>query len=214
MNKSHDSFAGNQGLDLARPLLPITSASTESNLMVASSSVFCTRSTWLDCSRTNCLRVRRRLRLSWVCAFGTKLARDRAPAVRPDGIVDVGLAHILLVRGVCQHQLKFAIIQDVPHRLPVDAGRLHSHMRATVDRQPLRSAQKVCRSRLESTNFRRYLAIGYKAQAGRHRLFVNVKTTTASMQQLHLPSPLSALHRRRVGLGPVENLTERTCAHI
>jgi hypothetical protein len=31
--------------------------STQSNLMLASSSVFCTRSTWLDCSRTNCLRV-------------------------------------------------------------------------------------------------------------------------------------------------------------
>ena len=46
---------------LARPLLPIKSESTESNLMLASSSVFCTRSTWLDCSRTNCLRVRSRL---------------------------------------------------------------------------------------------------------------------------------------------------------
>jgi hypothetical protein len=32
--------------------------STESNLMLASSSVFWTRSTWLDCSRTNCFRVR------------------------------------------------------------------------------------------------------------------------------------------------------------
>src|SRR5215470_5397720 len=94
------------------------------------------------------------------------------------------------VSGVRQHQLKFAIIQDVPHWLPVDAGRLHGHMRATVCRQPLRQAQKVRRGRLESTNFRRHLAIGYNAQAGHHRLFVNVKATTASMQQLHLRSPL------------------------
>src|SRR4029077_16496898 len=33
---------------IARPLLPIKSESTESNLMLASSSVFCTRNTWLD----------------------------------------------------------------------------------------------------------------------------------------------------------------------
>ena len=45
--------------------------------MLASSSVFCTRSTWLDCSRTNCLRVRSRLRISCVWVSGTKLARIR-----------------------------------------------------------------------------------------------------------------------------------------
>ena len=45
--------------------------------MLASSSVFCTRCTWLDCSRTNCLRVRSRLRISCVCVSGTKLARIR-----------------------------------------------------------------------------------------------------------------------------------------
>jgi hypothetical protein len=39
------------------------------------------------------------------------------------------------------------------------------------------------RSRLESTHFRRHLAIGYKAQARHHRPFVNIKTTAASMQQ-------------------------------
>ena len=107
---------------------------------------------------------------------------------QPHRIVDVGLAarHVLHMRGVCQHQRELAIIQDVPHRLPVDAGRLHRHMRATVCRQPLRQAQKVRRGRLEGTNFGRDLAIGYKAQAGHHRLFVNVETATSSMQQLHL----------------------------
>jgi hypothetical protein len=45
---------------------------------------------------------------------------------------------------------------------------------------------------------RRYLAIGHKAQAG--RLFVSVKTTTASMKQLHLPSPPFVCV---VGVGPV-----------
>jgi hypothetical protein len=41
-------------------------------------------------------------------------------------------------------------------------------------------------------NFRRHLAIGYEPQAGHHRVLVNVKTTTASMQQLHLRSPFAA----------------------
>jgi hypothetical protein len=40
------------------------------------------------------------------------------------------------MRGVRQHQLEIPIIQDVPHRLPVDAGRLHRHMGAIVCRQP------------------------------------------------------------------------------
>jgi hypothetical protein len=46
--------------------------------------------------------------------------------------------------------------------------------------------QKVRRGRLEGTNFSRDLAIGYKALAGDHRLFVNVETATSSMQQFHL----------------------------
>jgi hypothetical protein len=59
-------------------------------------------------------------------------------------------------------------------------------MRALVCRQPLRQAQKIRRGCLERANFGRDLAIGYKAQAGHHRLFVNVKTATSPMQQLHL----------------------------
>ena len=39
---------------IARPLMPITSVITESNLMFASSSVFCTRRMWLAFSRTSC----------------------------------------------------------------------------------------------------------------------------------------------------------------
>src|SRR5215469_17345760 len=62
---------------IARPLWPIKSDSTESNLMLASSSVFCTRSMWLHCSRINCLRVRNWLRISCVCVSGTKLDRIR-----------------------------------------------------------------------------------------------------------------------------------------
>ena len=55
--------------------------------------------------------------------------------------------------------------------------------------------------------FRCHLAIGYKAQAGHHRLFVNVKTTTASMQQLHL-SISPSVWRRRPGV-PISRTLER-----
>jgi len=55
----------------------LMSEMTESSLMLASSSVFCSRWIWRLHSRTNCLRVRNRLRISWVCVFGTKLARIR-----------------------------------------------------------------------------------------------------------------------------------------
>ena len=46
--------------------------------------------------------------------------------------------------------------------------------------------RKIRRGRLKGPNFGRHLAIGYKAQAGHHCLFVNIKTATSSMQQLHL----------------------------
>src|SRR5215831_8582008 len=78
------------------------------------------------------------------------------------------------------------LIQDMPDRLPVNAGRFHRHMRALVFRQPLRQAQKVRRGRLEGPHFGCGLAIGDKAQAGHHRLLVNVKTATSPMHQLHL----------------------------
>jgi hypothetical protein len=60
----------------------------------------------------------------------------------PFGVADVGLAagHVLHMRGVRQHQLELAVRQDVPHRLPVDAGRLHGHMGAVVGRQPIAQA--------------------------------------------------------------------------
>src|SRR5215469_2117018 len=52
---------------ILRPDRPITSEMTESSLMLASSRVFCSRWTWRLASRTSCLRVRNRSRISWVC---------------------------------------------------------------------------------------------------------------------------------------------------
>ena len=165
-------FAGNQCLDHCTATLPpIKSESTESNLMLASSSVFCTRNTWLDCSRTTiAYACAAGCASPWVCVSGTKLAADqtvRQQFGQPHSIVDVGFAarHVLHVRGVCPTPTRTPlIIQDVPHWLPVNAGRLHRHMRAIVCRQPLpTSAEGPPWSSGRYTNFSRDLAIGYKA---------------------------------------------------
>ena len=62
---------------MARPLLPSTSASTASSLMLAASSVLWMRCAWRLRSRVSCLRVRNSVRRSWVAESGTKLARSR-----------------------------------------------------------------------------------------------------------------------------------------
>ena len=48
------------------------------------------------------------------------------------GIVHVGLppGYVLHTRGFRQHQLEVPVGQDVPNRLPVNAGRFHRDMRA------------------------------------------------------------------------------------
>ena len=56
---------------IVRPLLPTMSATTELSLMLASSSVFCSRWIWLAFSRTSCLRVRSSARISCVSDSGT-----------------------------------------------------------------------------------------------------------------------------------------------
>src|SRR5262245_9185329 len=72
---------------IARPLWPITSESTDSMLILASSKVFCTRCTWPAFSRTSCLRVRSSPRSSWIAGCGTKLARTSPCANNSDSHV-------------------------------------------------------------------------------------------------------------------------------
>jgi hypothetical protein len=93
---------------------------TESNLMLASSSVFCTRWMWLA-----------------------------------------------------------AVSQDVPHRLPIDAGRLHCHMRALIRRQPVAQTDQACCRRLEGADLGGDFVTFRNAQAGNDRKFVHVKGATA-----------------------------------
>jgi hypothetical protein len=45
--------------------------------------------------------------------------------------------NILDVSGIRQNQFEIAVAQNVPDRLPVNAGRLHGHMGATLLGQPM-----------------------------------------------------------------------------
>src|ERR1700746_1578440 len=106
---------------------------------------------------------------------------------KPHGIVDVGLAarYVFHMRGIRQYQLELPIIEDMPDRLPVDAGRLHRHMSTFVGSQPLGQSQKLrCRCS-EGANFGPALPASPQPQAGHHRLLVNVETATTRMPQFH-----------------------------
>ena len=66
----------------------------------------------------------------------------------PDRVIDVALAagNIADVSSIREHKLEPAL-QHVPDRLPVDAGRLHRHVRDALPRQPIRQLQKIARRR-------------------------------------------------------------------
>ena len=79
------------------------------------------------------------------CLVRDKAAADQAARHQigdPGGVVDVGppgqvpegmlaAGDIFDVRGIRNQQLEVAVAQDVPHRLPVNPGRLHCHMAAS-----------------------------------------------------------------------------------
>jgi hypothetical protein len=62
----------------------------------------------------------------------------------PGCIADIGLTtgNIFNVSGIRQNQFEIAVAQNVPNRLPVNAGRLHGHMGATHLGQPRQQEQQ------------------------------------------------------------------------
>jgi len=62
----------------------------------------------------------------------------------PHRVIDVALAtgDITNMRSIREHQLEPAL-EDVPDRLPVDAGGLHCYVRDPLRRQPIRQLQWV-----------------------------------------------------------------------
>ena len=100
---------------IARPLMSITFASPESSLDVGVFQHLLHLQDVLEFSRTSCFLMRSKLRISCVWLSGTNLARIRPGAKRSDSIVHVSLVagHVLDMRGIRQHQLKFAVGQDL-----------------------------------------------------------------------------------------------------
>src|SRR3954470_13891535 len=163
---------------ILRPVGPMMSEISESSLMLASSSVFCSLWTWLLFSRTSCLRVRSRpqhLRLG----IWHEAAADQAMGQeigQPGRIIDVGFAarHVLDVPGVRQHQLKISVTEDMPDWLPVDARGLHGNMGALFRGQPVRQDQETFGGRIEGSYFP-FDSVSYRGpHARRHRLLMHV----------------------------------------
>ena len=89
------------------------------------------------------------------------------------------------VLGVDQHQLQ-AILQQVPHRLPVDAGRFHRGDRHAQSAQPVPQAQDLSAGRAERLD-RRFPPV--QADANHQRVLVHVDPRTAGVNTIHSTPP-------------------------
>ena len=122
-----------------------------------------------------------------------KTAADQAMGQQigePGGVIYIGLAprHIFDVRRVRQHQLKIAVAQDVPHRLPIDPGRLHRDMGAALGGEPFRQRQQFRRGRLEGPHLSFDRAVHRMPYTRHHRVLVHSKPSATRIQNFHLPS--------------------------
>ena len=119
-----------------------------------------------------------------------KAATDQAVSGQlgePDRIVHVGLAagHVLHMRGVGQQQLELAIREDMPDRLPIDAGGFHGRERASLLRKPRREGQQAGRRGVERPHLLLDRLTLLNPNAGDHRLFVHVQSGAFWIENLH-----------------------------
>jgi hypothetical protein len=105
----------------------------------------------------------------------------------PHRIVEVALAarNVLDVRRIGDDQGEIPFAQNLPHRHPIDPGRLHRHVRTTTFPEPRRQRQQVVRGRGECPAFPCNLAASPNARTGNDRCFVHVETGDAFVQYLH-----------------------------
>ena len=88
------------------------------------------------------------------------------------------------MRCICQDQCKTPV-ENVPDRLPIDAGRFHRYMRTSRTFQPLREFKQSVRRRGKSTHLTLHLSMCDKAKADHHLRLVHVDARAPLMLRLH-----------------------------
>jgi hypothetical protein len=89
------------------------------------------------------------------------------------------------VRGIRHQQLEGAVAQDVPHRLPVNPGRLHCHVAASRSRQPGQQVLKSRRRGVERAALAADPGVHHDPHAGDDRLLVHIKAGYTLMNDVH-----------------------------
>jgi|SRR6516164_6851877 len=84
----------------------------------------------------------------------------------------------------------------MPYRLPVDAGRLHRDVSASLGRQPVRQRQQFRGGCLEGTHFAPDRTIDHVPYASHDRVLMNIKAGTMWIENFHRVSS------RSVGVEP------------
>jgi len=143
---------------------------------------------------------------------GTKLARKQPrfeQLAQPGRVGNVGLAtrDLLDVPGVDEQQLEI-VLEHRPHRLPINAGRLHRDLRDPIGLEPVAQRQQSAHRRLELDDLLLTRAtLAGNAHARGHLRLVDIQRRRALDDHLHRqppqldrqrPSPIRSLRNRRV----------------
>jgi hypothetical protein len=142
-----------------------------------------------------------------VAQFLDRRGRDEAAADQPQRqevadpgrIVLVTLAprNVPDVHGVGEHQ-GHVVFKHMPHRLPVDAGRFHRHVRDAMRREPVREFEQPSGRRRDRVMFVGDRRARRDAHTGDDILRVDIQAGTARIQDFHQPPPLVERHERGV----------------
>jgi hypothetical protein len=133
----------------------------------------------------------------------------------PLTIFDIGLFpwHRLDIAGFDQQDFE-ASFQKIKDWFPVDPGTLHGDARHPMGQQPTVKHQKVRGHFLEGPNLLLALLSLADDNTSRHRLFVNIQTTTSFVNDFH-QRLLSQLHPEdalsfKTSLGVLSNQSKTT----
>ena len=110
---------------------------------------------------------------------------------QPCGVVHVRLSpwDVFDMRRVGQNQLEIAIAQDVPDRLPVDAGCLHRDVGCAERSEPIRQGEQFARRGLEGAHLPDDFTRGHAAATGNNSILVNIQARAVGMQYVHEHPP-------------------------